>query len=126
MRVISGTAGFVALIAAAFLSGCSGAWPANMPATTYSGIVVDGATHRPEPNATVTATRLNSRWMFYLAPVDPSTQDLGSVVTGPDGRFILKTSEGYAETLRAEHRHLFGFLTPDKKDQKDIVLRLNP
>jgi hypothetical protein len=134
MRVISGTAGFVSLIAVVFLSGCASPWPANMPPVTYSGTVYNEVTHRPEPDAAVMAMRAGHTPGLlpgsFLVPIDDfGFETMAEVHSAKDGEFTLTTSTGYAEWLVAKSHDgkLTGRLEQDlKQGSKDLEIKIEP
>ena len=75
-----------------------------MPPVQYTGVVMSEPRHRPEPSATVLALRPRENLDFYptfmfLQPNAARDEIIGRTKTGPDGRFSLLTTGGYATTL---------------------------
>lgn len=88
---------FCALLGFLLLTGC--AWNPYLPPRTYQGIVYNEPLQRPEPSATIQASRNGFRYSFLFSMASPS---LGETRTDSGGHFHLTTTTGYAQKLSAE------------------------
>jgi hypothetical protein len=109
-------------IAAGSLAGCASPWP-DLPPRQYTGTVVNDATSLPVAGATLEATRGEFRGFALKMPFET----IGHAKTDANGRFVLKTREGWASWMRAEAPGPYsGILGLDRKSSEDLTIRLKP
>lgn len=110
------------LVCAALFAGCASPWP-DLPPREYSGLVVNASLNRPEPNATVSASRPGLQGIALYPTV---TEEIGATTTDAEGSFRLKTKTGYATELHAESadQRLSGKVR--LSDDQRVVLQIQP